>query len=509
MTIKQRWNTISNLGINEEQQDDGLQKSIILTNRLSLVLGIVFLLATFTTFLVFEDAEIALFMVVMSGFCFGVPYLNKLGHLVFAKLFLSGIVPVGILLQVVFAKTLHDEYLEVAYYYEPRFLILASILIPLILLDIRNRAQFWTGVAVVVFCLLIYDPLHSYFNVGYEDSELRSRHTVFHLLIDAVVVILFVSGFIFLKNLNLRYESQFLDLLEDFRQSNSILTNKRAELSDAYDNLQTTSKELERKNKKITDSLRYAQNIQETILPTDGQVRAVFTDHFAIYKPKDIVSGDFYWLDVASAEETGENDKAFLAVVDCTGHGVPGAFMSMTGNTLLHEIIDKLHVYDTARVLELMDARLKAAFQDRDSLYHGMDISLCMIERCDEVTFDILYSGAKRPLYYHDPTSDKIEVVRGTNRSIGDHRRRKIKREFRTEKITLPKGAILYLTSDGFADQASPKGEKFGTVRLLTYLESIKNEPLSVQHDKLQSALNNFCKDTAQRDDMTVLAVQL
>ncbi|MEM6298697.1 MAG: SpoIIE family protein phosphatase [Bacteroidota bacterium] len=509
MTIKQRWNTISHLGVNEEMQDDGLQKSIILTNRLSLVLGIVFLLATFTTFLMFEDGEIALFMVAMSALCFGVPYLNKLGRLVFAKLFLSAIVPVGILLQVVFAKTLHSEYLEVAYYYEPRFLILASILIPLILLDTRNRLQFWSGVGVVVFCLLIYDPFHSYFNVGYEDSELRSRHTTFHLLIDAVVVVLFVSGFIFLKNLNLRYESQFLDLLEDFRQSNNILTNKRAELSDAYDNLKATSKELKRKNQKITDSLRYALNIQETILPTKGQIKAVFSDHFAIYKPKDIVSGDFYWLDVASAEETGENDKAFLAVVDCTGHGVPGAFMSMTGNTLLHEIIDKLHVYDTARVLELMDERLKAAFQDRDSLYHGMDISLCLIEECDDKNFDVLYSGAKRPLYYYNSETDKIEVVRGTNRSIGDHRRRKVKREFKTEKITLPKNSILYLTSDGFADQASPKGEKFGTARLLSYLEAFKNEPLDAQQKSLQNALDNFCKGTAQRDDMTVLAVQL
>lgn len=508
MQISQYWHEISHLGVTDEQEDS-LQKSVILANRFAMVLSLIFVISAGISLWQLRDPEVVAFflgMAIVSGL---VPVFNRQGHTMFSLIFLSTVVPVSVLLEAIYAKTLHPDYLTASFYYLPRFFILSSIILPLVLIDIRQRRKFWGTIAVVLLCLLAYDPLHNAFNVGYNRLQLQQQSGLLNTSADLILIALFVSAFIFLRNLNIRFERQVESLFEDIQHSNEILHDKQEQIQQAYDKLKETSHELQNKNDKITDSLRYAQNIQRTILPTPQQLQQAFSDHFTLYRSKDLVSGDFYWLDVASAEETGSNDKIFVGVIDCTGHGVPGAFMSMTGNTLLHEIIDKLHVYDTARVLDLLDERLKTAFKDRANRYHGMDVALCMIEEQDENNYRVLYSGAKRPLFYYLPTDQNIHMLRGVNKSVGDRHRRKANRSFSTEELLLPKGSVLYLTSDGLVDQGNPEGEKFGTPRLMDYLRAYAALPLAQQHNHLQRALDKHQEEATQRDDITLLAIQI
>ncbi|MGF1532309.1 MAG: PP2C family protein-serine/threonine phosphatase [Bernardetiaceae bacterium] len=500
-TWKRQWHSISHQGVRPDQEDS-LQKSIMLSNRLSLVLSLIFLLGVVISFGQLRDKEVVFFFLLMTLLSASVPFFNQRGWTEFSRVFQSVIVPVSILVEVLYAKATHASYLDISFYYLPRFLILASLILPLVLLDVRHRAEFWGSIGVVVLCLLVYDPLHAYLGIGYAESVLEQKNPLLQVSIDIVVIVLFVSGFVFLKNINIHFEEQLEVLFEDVQQSNQILQEKQSQLRLAF-------KELTEKNEKITDSLRYAQNIQESILPRQDSIRAVFQDYFVIYRPKDMVSGDFYWLDIATAEETGTKDKVFVGVVDCTGHGVPGAFMSMTGNTLLHEVIDKLHVYDPSQVLQIMDERLQTTFKDRQNRYHGMDISLCLIEKADADNFHVLYSGAKRPLFYYIPDSQTIKMIRGINKSIGDRHRRKKARHFETHQLLLPKGTVLYLSSDGLVDQGNPAGEKFGTPRLFTHLTQQGHRPLPEQLHALEQALDQHQGKAIQRDDITFLAIQL
>jgi len=149
-------------------------------------------------------------------------------------------------------------------------------------------------------------------------------------------------------------------------------------------------------HKNIQGSIQYAQTIQHAILPLQSNMDK-FLNHFLIYRPRDIVSGDFYWFAVQEAGT--EHETIFVAAVDCTGHGVPGAFMSLIGSTLLNETVRVKKIDHPASILEQLDEGvMKALKQDKTHNDDGMDVCLCRIERLDDGNYQILYAGAQRPL---------------------------------------------------------------------------------------------------------------
>jgi serine phosphatase RsbU (regulator of sigma subunit) len=267
---------------------------------------------------------------------------------------------------------------------------------------------------------------------------------------------------------------------------------------------------IEEKNKHITDSIRYARTIQQASLPGRKRMAEALNDYFVIFKPKDIVSGDFYWLShiINNNEETGEHiNKVFLAVADCTGHGVPGGFMSMIGNNLLNEIIKMQHIYDPARVLEYLDEGVILALrQNEKSNDDGMDIMLCCLEY-GETTVKITASGAKTSMFYVKKDESNVVDVRGDNRLIGglSHKNR----PFTNKELILDKGDMIYLSSDGFTDQNSPEGLKFGKERFKEFFAKNSSFPINEQRDLLELAMNSHQQDALQRDDITVVGVRL
>ena len=257
--------------------------------------------------------------------------------------------------------------------------------------------------------------------------------------------------------------------------------------------------ELNEKNKRITDSIRYAQTIQDAILPAQNTLKELFIEHFVIYRPKDIVSGDFYWV-------THVENYTFAAAVDCTGHGVPGAFMSMVGNTLLTDIVGVKRVFDPATILEMLHEGVRAALHQKDSdNTDGMDVALCRIER-QENWIEVTYAGAKRPLYY--TSNGEVEKLKGDNLSIGGIVKKK-EYVFTNQKAVLLAEDVIYLTSDGLVDQANPDKKKFGSTKFESLLKQFHARPFKEQKEILSNQLDQHQLDAEQRDDITVLALRL
>ncbi len=326
---------------------------------------------------------------------------------------------------------------------------------------------------------------------------------------------------------------------EELRQNMEELEANQELIKLQRDNLEKTLEELESKNLRITDSIRYAKRIQNAILPHEEVLKQAFPEHFVIYKPKDVVSGDFYWyfetmnneqLPITSEQLSMTNDelimtnekqqttnnqqsttnnyskKRFLAVVDCTGHGVPGAMMSMMGCTLLKEIIETKQVHDPSAILTELNIRLVQALSSRqESFEDGMDICLCSIEQVSKEQVLVKYSGAKRPLYYVD---NQLYKIQGDKFSIG--RRHKSLFHYQQQQIFLPTGSgTLFLCSDGLVDSVNIARMRYGSKRLKDFLEKIAHLPLHTQKEMLLQDLETYTQGAEQRDDVLMVGVRV
>jgi serine phosphatase RsbU (regulator of sigma subunit) len=269
---------------------------------------------------------------------------------------------------------------------------------------------------------------------------------------------------------------------------------------------------IESKNRHITDSIRYAQTIQQAILPNSKQMNEAFDEHFILYKPKDIVSGDFYWLDYLTVADLPESERAegamaFLAVVDCTGHGVPGGFMSMVANHLLSEIINVKHIYSPSQVLETLDLRVRESLKQYEKVNDdGMDISLVQV-RYNGDTAKILYAGARRPLYFYQKQTQTVDSLRGDRVSIGGMKRKE--NAFVNKQLTLQKGDYMYMYTDGLTDQNSADMQKFSSKRLKEFIQNTAHLSITQQGETLHKALADFMQEEEQRDDIAVVGVKL
>lgn len=272
---------------------------------------------------------------------------------------------------------------------------------------------------------------------------------------------------------------------------------KNVELVKANNKLKEANKIIAEKNEHIMSSIRYAERIQNAILPLNEKIKKALPEHFIIFKPRDIVSGDFYWFNQIK-------DKIIFAVVDCTGHGVPGAFMSMIGNTILNELINEKHILDPALILENLHTEVRFALKQETGEAEstdGMDVCLCVMEpKKHKLTF----SGAKRPLYH--VTNSTLTKIKGDKKTIGG-RQKEEKRTFTNHDIDIREGDAVYLTSDGFADQSDVKGQKYGSKRMEKLFLNTATQSCQKQKHKLLTELINHSGKEEQRDDITVIGI--
>lgn len=252
--------------------------------------------------------------------------------------------------------------------------------------------------------------------------------------------------------------------------------------------------ELEQKNVKIMDSIDYAQRLQESILPAQTDLAAMFADYFVFWQPRDQVGGDFYWI-----RRIDEN-RGLIAVIDCTGHGVPGAFMTMAVNSILDNITTTVND-DPATILTELNRRVKETLHRSDPrglADDGLDIGLCYWEDGRRIVF----AGAKISLFIN--RMGHVQLIRGNNKSLG-YRRSKPDLSFSNNEWLLEAGDVLYLTSDGFIDQnGGDRDYPFGRKRFIDTLSGLSGQSLSQQRDGLIAAWQSYMGEEMQRDDVTV-----
>lgn len=267
-------------------------------------------------------------------------------------------------------------------------------------------------------------------------------------------------------------------------------------------NLQAKNKEIEYKNQMITSSINYAQNIQRAILPSEEKIRETVQDYFVVYLPKDIVSGDFYWF-------SRIENYAFIAVVDCTGHGVPGAFMSIIGNTLLNEIVNVQQIFEPHRILELLHIGVRSKLRQAETTNQdGMDVVLCRLKNFLTEKIEITFAGAKRSLYYFSQQENDLLELKGDRKSIGGWQGEDY-RHFEQQNITLDKGDSLYLTSDGMLDTPNLQRKKYGVKKFREVILNNVQKNMKQQKSIILAEIIEHQQGAEQRDDITVMGIKL
>ncbi len=289
---------------------------------------------------------------------------------------------------------------------------------------------------------------------------------------------------------------------DELQSKEKVLTTSLNNLQESQEKLEVQHQLLKTRDRRIQNSIRVGLSIQQAILPYPQRMQELLGDYFVIYRPKDIVSGDFYWVNQ-------KDGKRIIAAVDCTGHGVPGAFMSMIANALLDKIIFVQGITEPSKILETLHSEVQFSLKqnENNNTLHGMDVALVVIEGVDSETRKIQFAGAKRPLLYIPSDSDEVSELKGTRRSIGGvHFRDLI---FDSQTVHLPIGSLLYLGSDGFVDQNDDQRKRFGDRQLKELISFLSPLPMSQQKEKLDEALNQHMLGTSQRDDVLMIGFQL
>ncbi|MEL7001108.1 MAG: tetratricopeptide repeat protein [Bacteroidota bacterium] len=264
--------------------------------------------------------------------------------------------------------------------------------------------------------------------------------------------------------------------------------------------LKEQNAEIIQKNKNIMDSILYAKNIQDAILPEYKKIQEVFQDAFVLSKARDVVSGDFYWF----AEK---GDKVIIAAVDCTGHGVPAAFLNVLGNTVLNQIVEEQNIIEPAAILQEMNRRVLTSLKNEKMhkpADHGMDIGICLFDRRKKT---LSFAGAKRPLYYYN--NRQLNILKGDHYPVGgflyeEHR------EFNQHELMLNTDDSIYLFTDGIVDQfGGAEDKKFMYSRFQDMINQVVEKPMNDQQVAIENTIREWQGSNEQTDDILLIGVRV
>jgi len=332
---------------------------------------------------------------------------------------------------------------------------------------------------------------------------------------------------------------------EEITVQRDLILESNEELQQQKEEIMTQRDLIEEKNREVTDSINYAKRIQEAVLPVSASARAVLGEHFILFKPKDIVSGDFYWTtkivgnrqSAVNSPQSAVNspqtadcklptaDLLIVVVADCTGHGVPGAFMSMLGISFLNEIVRKQEITQANHILNELRKEIVNALQQKgqvDEQKDGMDISLLVV---NTETNECQWAGANNPLYIvrggQNPQGltkpellqnlEGLEEIKGDKMPIAIYL---VMNEFTNHNFNVEKGDCLYLFSDGFSDQYGGSNKrKFMSGNFKKLLQNISSKSMKEQKkilsETIDSWMNYSGKTYEQTDDITVLGIKI
>ena len=286
----------------------------------------------------------------------------------------------------------------------------------------------------------------------------------------------------------------------ELEQQKEAINQQKEKIEKQRDEIVVKSKLLEESKQDITDSIMYAKRIQMSLLPEREHLKHLFPDSFVFFRPKDIVSGDFYWI-----HDVG--DKVIVAVLDCTGHGVPGAFMTVLANSILNELVLENCVNSPNVILSVMDTKIREALHqhhpNEGASTDGLDMAVCMIDRS---SLEMCYSGAQMIMYCtHE---GELHQLKPNRHSLGGTLI--AEKNFSNHCIHLNNGDMIYMASDGFQDQfGGPKDKKFLRTNFRSLLKQIHAEPTPRQGQAVEEVFERWKGQQVQTDDVLVLGLRV
>lgn len=327
-----------------------------------------------------------------------------------------------------------------------------------------------------------------------QQGEITRKKVILNAV--SIAAILLVA-LIFMSFINIRQKQKANAKLQS---AYTEIENKNERLLEVYKELELNRDEVAGKNKEITDSIKYAKRLQEAILPSSDFINKLFNESFVLYKPKDIVSGDFYWF-----EHSG--NKKLFAAVDCTGHGVPGAFMSIIGYNQLTQAVNESGLTQPNLILNALNNGLTRALKqtiEGSSIKDGMDIALCAY---DESSGILEYAGAYNSLWL--VRNDKLTEVKADKKPIGVFIGEELK-PFHNYEVKLEKGDTVYVYTDGYADQfGGEKGKKFKYKPLQQLLLRSQHLSMRDQRDLLDTTVEQWRGMLEQVDDILIIGIRI
>jgi serine phosphatase RsbU (regulator of sigma subunit) len=353
--------------------------------------------------------------------------------------------------------------------------------------------------------------LRTEFEVSKKQAEVNvlEKNKQIQLIVNLslALILLLAIGLIFLYYNNLKQSRKFTTILDERRilleKQSTELKEQNERIIEANGELKQLNETTNRQKDEIICSINYAQRMQSAILPPEAYISELLNENFVLYKPKDIVSGDFYWIKQV-------NQYIILAAADCTGHGVPGAFMSMLGISHLNEIVQNREITQANQILNELRRQIKTSFRqsgNREGSRDGIDIALCVIDTRKNI---MQYSGAHNPLYIisNDKGEPVFKEIKADPMPVGVHYASD--QSFTNHEIQLEIGDTFYVFSDGYTDQiGGDQKHRFTSERFKKLLLEIHEQPMYEQKEILDLTLKDWMGFEAQRDDILVIGARL
>ena len=352
--------------------------------------------------------------------------------------------------------------------------------------------------SIILACLTILSNIIFYL--------LNSQLTFGEFMVNGGLITFSVVIFcIFLIRTRYRLTYNEIKIRMALELSKKVIEQKHEEVVKQKVEIQSQKDTLEAKNREITDSISYAKSIQNALIPSEEKFRDALPESFVLFKPKDIVSGDFYWVH-------RKNEIVYYVTADCTGHGVPGGFMTMLGLSFLEQIIVNQHVQNPAEVLDLMKEKLIKTLNQYGQVGEnkdGMDITVC---RLNTLTNELSFSAANNNLYVVKTNSEnsnqkELVVYKADRQPCGYY----IKNlPFTSHTVQLSSGDCIYTFTDGYADQfGGPKGKKFRYKHFEEMLLTNSNSGMTEQREILNTTIDDWKGTHEQVDDILVIGVRI
>jgi len=330
-------------------------------------------------------------------------------------------------------------------------------------------------------------------------QEAKLRKYGYAMLALCMLIIVVIAFSFFQKNRDNKVLQQQKDeILKKnvlLHQNEQKLKNQMHYLEQARKMMAEQKEQLEFVHNRVQESIAYAKQIQESILPDHEYLKQLYPDSYLIFMPKDVISGDFYWL-------SHHGNYQVIIVADCTGHGVPGGLITLVGHSLLTEALQIHKMSEPSEILSFLHEKLRQRFRYHESSrLHGMDLGICVVRKVGN-EHNISYAGAKNTLWY--VKEGKLEKLKGNRFSLGSSKRQA---NFDTYTLKLSTGDKIYISSDGFIDQPNQDRRRFGSAKFAECLQEWHHLPMEQQKKMLMNTYAEHTEYTEQRDDISLIGV--